>query len=58
MVKEFFVMLSTQSGGATPMIDGGEMAFFATQAEADAASRNNPLGDNFGYEVFELGCGC
>ena len=34
-----------------------ELARFASKAEAEEAAQNSVLGENFGYEVFEIGCG-
>jgi hypothetical protein len=58
--KPFFVMLSTQDGGYTPMDCGEndfELAKFSTKEEAEKAAKNSTLGDWFGYEVFEIGSG-
>ncbi|WP_026960563.1 hypothetical protein [Aliagarivorans taiwanensis] len=55
----FFVMLQTQKGGITPMLyENEELATFATEEEAHAAAAESILGEAFGYEVFERGCGC
>ena len=58
----FFVILNHPSctGNYTPMDCGDndfELARFATKEEAEDAARNSVLGGNFGYEVFEIGCG-
>jgi len=58
----FFVMLNHPScaGNYTPMDCGDndfELARFATKEEAEKAARNSALGENFGYEVFEIGNG-
>jgi hypothetical protein len=34
-----------------------ELARFASKEDAEEAARNSVLGGNFGYEVFEIGCG-
>lgn len=58
MDKDFFVILTTQNSGITPMTDDkGELATYETFAEADEAAKNSALGEAFGYEVFERGCG-
>ena len=54
----YFVMLETQSGGITPLVrDDDELALFDRIDEAINAGSQNPLGQVFGYEVFERGCG-
>ena len=55
----FFVMLSTQSGGYTAMTqaDADQIAKFESYAEARECAKNSVLGENFGYEVFEIGHG-
>ena len=57
----FFVMLNHPSENieALIMTQGtyDEPAFFATQEDARKAAKNNTLGENFGYEIFELGTG-
>ena len=58
---DFFVMLTTQSGGYTPLVsdvDLDSLAKFETEAAASAAAQNSVLGSEFGYEVFQIGCGC
>ena len=58
MNNDFFVMLSTQSGGATPMTgDDDEVAFYPTEDAARQDAAANPLGAHFGYEIFQLGTG-
>lgn len=58
MPKDFFVMLNCQHGGATPMMgDDDEVAFYESEAAARVDADQNPLGEHFGYEVFELGTG-
>lgn len=57
-MKPYFVMLSTQRGGAAvPLTVDDEMGFFATIKEAKAAAESTVFGREFGYEVFELGYG-
>ncbi len=62
---DFFVMLTTQKGGYTPLMmcsdiatNESEMAKFKTEEEAKKAASSSVLGENFGYEVFEIGYGC
>lgn len=58
MEHNFFVILSTQSGGAAPMTDDeGEMAFYESADAARADAESNMLGAHFGYEIFERGTG-
>lgn len=62
---DFFVMLTTQNGGYTPLMfctdiatNEAELAKFATEQEARKAAKDSVLGEAFGFEVFEIGCGC
>ena len=62
---DFFVMLTTQEGGYTPLElstniahSTGELAKFKTKELAKTGALGSVLGDNFGYEVFEIGRGC
>jgi hypothetical protein len=57
MDDDFFVMLNTQNGGYTPMMGDDEIAKYTTFEAAAEAAEDNPLGENFGYEVFQIGCG-
>ncbi len=59
MEGDFFVMLTTQSGGYTPLMDkeGKDIAKFTSKDAAGDAARSCILGDAFGFEVFERGCG-
>ena len=58
MIREFFVMLYTQNGSYTPMMENDEdMAKYETIDDARAAAENSMLGSAFGYEVFQIGCG-
>jgi len=58
MKKEFFVMLNTQDGGITPLVDDKEdLATFDTVEEATKGAKSSILGDAFGYEVFQTGYG-
>lgn len=56
-MKPYFVMLSTQRGGALPLMVDEEMGFFTTIREAKDAAESTVFGREFGYEVFELGYG-
>ena len=62
---DFFVMLTTQSGCYTPLelctsIENStsELAKFETEDLAKAGALESVLGEEFGYEVFEIGGGC
>ncbi len=62
---DFFVMLTTQSGGYTPLEtctsiadDTSELAKFKTKELAVVGALGSVLGSEFGYEVFEIGGGC
>ena len=57
MMKDYFVMLHTQNGGITPLMDDEEIATFETPIEAKDAGKDNPLGAHFGFEVFGRGEG-
>jgi len=57
-MNDFFVILTTQSGDYTAMVDDeGDLATFYTKEEARYSALNNVLGENFGYEIFERGYG-
>ena len=65
MKGDFFVMLTTQNGGYTPLmmctnitINEDELAKFETEDDARKAASRSVLGEMFGFEVFEIGCGC
>lgn len=55
----YFVILYCQNGRITAMMDesGDEMAIFGTREAAVDAGKNNPLGANFGFEIYEAGTG-
>ena len=56
--KPYFVMLTTQAGWLTPLVDeNGEVCGFETVNDAIVAGSNNLLGEAFGFEVFENGGG-
>lgn len=58
MDKDFFVILSGQRGGGIGLPDEhGDLAFFATQEEAETAAKESFYGREFGWEVFERGSG-
>jgi hypothetical protein len=57
MEKDFFVMLNTQNGGYTPLMEGDEIAKFETAEQAHDCAIQNLFGGHFGFEVFERGCG-
>ena len=61
---DFFVMLTTQSGGYTPLKNclsiahnTSELAKFKTKESAAEGALESVLGSEFGYEVFQIGCG-
>ena len=61
---DFFVMLTTPSGGYTPLEtctsienDTSEFAKFKTNKLAKQGALGSVLGSEFGYEVFQIGCG-
>ena len=61
----FFVMLNTQKGEYTPLMlcisidrDETELAKFDTKEDARNGALGSVLGEQFGYEVFEIGDGC
>ena len=61
---DFFVMLTTPSGGYTPLElctsiadNTSEFAKFNTKELADSGALGSVLGSEFGYEVFQIGCG-
>lgn len=55
---DFFVMLSTSDGGFTTMMDGDDIAKFKTFELAYSYADDNPLGEHYGFEIFERGHGC
>ena len=54
---DFFVMLNTQGGGYTPLMNDDEIAKFDSAEAARVWARRNPLGAHFGFEIFERGTG-
>ena len=59
MEGDFFVMLYTQRGSYTPLVDSenDDIVKFQTEEAARECAKQNPLGEQFGYEVYEIGCG-
>jgi len=55
--KPYFVILQCQNGGVAPLMDDDEIALFDTERDAFLCARENPLGAQFGFEIFELGTG-
>jgi hypothetical protein len=55
--KDFFVMLTTQGGGYTPLMDDDSIAQFNSEDDARACAAENMLGAHFGFEIFERGAG-
>lgn len=54
----YFVMLNTQNGSCSPMTeDNGDVAFYADIEDAVRDAEDNVLGNQFGFEVFQRGCG-
>ena len=57
----FFVMLNHPSDSipAVPLIDpdSDNIGFYETEGEAGCAAESSHLGEEWGYEIFELGCG-
>ena len=54
----YFVMLSHPNINPLPMTEDDEhVAYFNTLEEAKSAAEDNPLGENYGYEVFCIGRG-
>jgi hypothetical protein len=61
---DFFVMLNTQKGGYTPLMlctdiaaCESDFAKFETKEEARDGAMGSVLGEQFGYEIFEVGTG-
>jgi hypothetical protein len=61
---DFFVMLTTQRGGYTPLMlctdiatNESKLAKFDTKEAARDGALASVLGEKFGYEVFEIGTG-
>jgi len=56
-VDEYFVMLNTQGGSFTPMMDDDEIAIYTDKQKARREASKNLLGEHFGFEVFTRGTG-
>ena len=61
---DFFVMLNTPNGGYTQLEkclgitnNTSEIAKFKTKELAVSGALGSVLGSEFGYEVFQIGCG-
>ena len=61
---DFFVMLTTQKGNYTPLElctsianNTSEFAKFETKEGAREGALGSVLGEQFGYEIFEIGTG-
>jgi len=55
--NRFFVMLNHPSGGFVPLDNGTddfELAVFYTEDEAAQGAESSTLGNNFGWQVFEM----
>jgi len=58
MDKPYFAMLNTQQGGITPLMDDDDLlATYDYDYECEAAAASTILGNYYGFEVFEIGCG-
>lgn len=59
--RNYFVMLEHPRGWPVPMIDSesayDDLAWFETEDDARRCARQNPLGEAYGFEVFERGGG-
>lgn len=56
----FFVMLNhpSQDIPAIPMVnENDDISFFEDVESAKAAAKDNDLGENFGFDIFQLGNG-
>lgn len=58
-MKNYFVILNHPNGIVMPLVEGddNDLAMFESDTDAMAAGYENPLGQNFGFEIFELGGG-
>lgn len=53
-MKDYFVMLQHPTGGYVPMINSdGDIALYDTEEEAREEAKANPLGENYGFEIFQ-----
>lgn len=56
--KPFFVMLNNMSGTLlVPLMNGEDLAMFENYEQAKIAAEENPMGDAYGYQIFESGDG-
>lgn len=58
--KPYFVILNHPNGSVMPLVENDEqdLMMFESERKATICASDNPLGENFGFEVFELGNGC
>lgn len=61
MSGEYFVMLLFPNGNPSPMmdgeIDGESVAFYPSYEAAEIDASQNPVGSNYGFEIFRIGSG-
>lgn len=58
MRGDYFVMVFFSDGNYTPLMENDDnIAKFETREAAQKCAEENPLGENFGYEIFDIGCG-
>ncbi|WP_062266962.1 hypothetical protein [Endozoicomonas arenosclerae] len=57
--QDYFVMLATQNGGYTPLMDSNSdnIAKFKTAEEARKAAKNSVMGEMFGFSIFDIADG-
>ncbi|MGR5448745.1 hypothetical protein ACP3V3_02930 [Vibrio sp. PNB22_3_1] len=55
--NDYFVMLATQNGSFTPMMDDDEIAKFPSVYKARNAAKQTVLGEAFGFQIFRYGSG-
>lgn len=53
--KPFFVMLYNKHHIITPLLRGDNIAMFESVHDAMEAGYNSPLGEAYGFDVFETG---
>jgi hypothetical protein len=59
-MTNYFVMLNHPNPNINAVVmvnEDDEVSFFSSAEWARTAALDNPLGENFGYEIFELGTG-
>lgn len=56
---DFFVILNHPNAGPMPLVleEQDRLATYRSASDARRAGHDNPLGEAFGFEVFELGTG-